>query len=112
MSQKRYDTNVDKKEILKGLEFFESSEDPNFINPQEIKDLMDKLELRDKMGFIYDLIDKLCSNREVRRNGGLTKDEFMKYLEEKMNDTESKNQRREFTPFMMYSQIPRMKPFQ
>lgn len=90
MSQKRYDTNVDKKEILKGLEFFESSEDPNFINPQEIKDLMDKLELRDKMGFIYDLIDKLCSNREVRRNGGLTKDEFMKYLEEKMNDTESK----------------------
>ena len=90
MSQKRYDTNADKKEILKGLEFFESSEDPNFVNPQEIKDLMDKLELREKMEFIYDLIDKLCSNREVRRNGGLTKDEFMKYLEEKMNDTESK----------------------
>ena len=90
MSQKRYDTRADKKEILKGLEFFESSDDPNFINPREIKDLMDKLELREKMGFIYDLIDKLCSNKEVRRNGGLTKDEFMNYLEEKMNDTESK----------------------
>ena len=90
MSHKRYNTNADKKEILKSLEFFESSDDPNSINPREIKDLMDKLELREKMGFIYDLIDKLCSNKEVRRNGGLTKEEFMNYLEEKMNDTESR----------------------
>ena len=90
MSHKRYDTKADKREILNALEFFESSDDPNFINPREIKDLMDKLELREKMGFIYDLIDKLCSNKEVRRNGGLTKEEFMNYLEEKMNDTESR----------------------
>ena len=90
MSQKRYNTNADKKEILKGLEFFVSSKDPNLVNPMEIKDLMDKLELKDKMPFIYDLIDNLCSNREIRRKGGLTKDEFIQYLEDKMNDPESK----------------------
>ena len=90
MSQKRYNTNAEKKEILKGLEFFVSPEDPNLVNPREIKDLMDKLELKDKMPFIYDLIDNLCSNREIRRKGGLTKDEFIQYLEDKMNDPESK----------------------
>ena len=90
MQQKRYNTNADKREILKGLEFFESSEDPNLVNPREIKDLMDKLELKDKMPFIYKLIDNLCSNREIKRKGGLTKDEFISYLEDKMNDPESK----------------------
>lgn len=91
MNQKRYDTSKEKKEILKGLEFFVSPEDPNLVNPQEIKDLMDKLELREKMPFIYNLIDNLCSKREIRRKGGLTKDEFMAYLEEKMNDPESRD---------------------
>ena len=90
MSQKRYNTNAEKKEILNGLDFFVSSEDPNLVNPREIKDLMDKLELKDKMPFIYDLIDNLCSNREIRRKRGLTKDEFIQYLEDKMNDPESK----------------------
>ena len=88
---KRYNTNLDKKEILNALEFFESSEDPNFINPFEIKDLMDKLELQEKMGFIYNLINELCSNREIRRKGGLTKDEFMKFLEDKVNDIDTKD---------------------
>jgi len=90
MSEKRYNTEADIKEILKGLEFFESSENPDLINPKEIKDLMDKLELKEKMGFIYDLIDNLCSNRDIRRKGGLTKDEFISFLKDKLSDSESK----------------------
>lgn len=90
MSEKRYNTDADKEEILKGLEFFQSSENPDLINPREIKDLMDKLELKKKMGFIYELIDSLCSNRDIRRKGGLTKDEFIAFLEDKVNDSESK----------------------
>ena len=91
MSQKRYNTNADKKEIIKGLEFFTSSENPDLVNPREIKDLMDKLEFKDKMPFIYDLIEKMCSDREIRRKGGLTKDEFVNYIEEKLSDPESKD---------------------
>ena len=90
MSEKRYDTYPDKEEILRGLECFISPDNPDLINPKEIKDLMDKLELKEKMGFIYDFINSLCSNREIRRKGGLTKDEFMAYLEEKLADSESK----------------------
>lgn len=91
MSEKRYNTNADKKEIIKGLEFFTSSDNPDLVNPREIKDLMDKLEFKDKMPFIYDLIEKMCSDREIRRKGGLTKDEFVNYIEEKLSDSESKD---------------------
>ena len=86
MSERRYDTSDEKRDILNGLEFFVSSEDPNLVNPKEIKDLMDKLELRDKMPFIYNLISDLCRSRKR----GLTKDEFIQYLEEKMFDSESR----------------------
>ena len=66
MSQKRYNTKEDMKEILEGLAFFESSENSNLVNPKEIKDLMDQLDLKDKMPFIYDLISNLYTNREIR----------------------------------------------
>ena len=90
MSEKRYDTNPEKQLILEGLEFFESSENPDLVNPNEIKTLMDKLELQDKMSFIYDLISELCSNKEIRRNGGLSKNDFISFLEKKLSDSESK----------------------
>ena len=84
---KRYDTNPEKELILEGLEFFESSENPDLINPEEIKNLMDKLELKDKMSFIYDLISELCSNKH---KGAITKTDFINFLENKLNDTETK----------------------
>ena len=91
MSEKRYDTNPEKQLILEGLEFFESSENPDMVNPEEIKILMEKLDLKDKMSFIYDLISELCSSRQVRSNGGMiSKSDFISFLEKKLNDGETK----------------------
>ena len=90
MSTKRYDTNPEKDLILEGLDFFVSSENPDLINPNEIKTLMDKLELKDKMTFIYNLISELCANKEIRRKGGLSKNDFIIYLENKLSKSESK----------------------
>ena len=84
---KRYDTNPEKQLILEGLEFFESSENPDIVDPEEIKNLMDKLELKDKMPFIYDLISELCINKS---NAPLTKSDFIAFIENKLNDTETK----------------------
>ena len=84
---KRYDTNQEKQLILEGLEFFESSENPDIVDPEEIKNLMDKLELKDKMPFIYDLISELCINKN---NAPLTKSDFIAFIENKLNDTETK----------------------
>ena len=84
---KRYDANPEKQLILEGLEFFESSENPDIVDPEEIKNLMDKLELKDKMPFIYDLISELCINKS---NAPLTKSDFIAFIENKLNDTETK----------------------
>ena len=84
---KRYDMNPEKELILEGLEFFESTENPDLINPEEIKNLMDKLDLKDKMHFIYDLISELCSNNN---KGLITKTDFINFLENKLNDTQTK----------------------
>ena len=84
---KRYDTNPEKELILEGLEFFESTENPDLINPEEIKNLMDKLDLKDKMYFIYDLISELSSNNN---KGLITKTDFINFLENKLNDTQTK----------------------
>ena len=59
----------------------------DLINPKEIKDLMDKLELKEKIGLIYEFIDSLWSNRDIRRKGGLTKDEFIELLKDKLSDS-------------------------
>ena len=48
---------------------------------------MDKLELKDKMPFIYDLISELCINKS---NAPLTKSDFIAFIENKLNDTETK----------------------
>ena len=90
MSSKRYDTNPEKEEILEGLEFFTSEENPDLVNPKEIKELMDKLELKEKMSLIYNLISELCLNREINRKGGISKADFISFLEKKMNDIETK----------------------
>ena len=90
MSTKRYDTNPEKELILEGLEFFESSENPDMVNPKEIKILMDKLDLKDKMSFIYNLISELCSNKKILKKGCLSKTDFISFLEKKLNDSETK----------------------
>ena len=48
---------------------------------------MDKLELKEKIGLIYEFIDSLCSNRDIRIKGGLTKDEFIEFLKDKLSDS-------------------------
>ena len=90
LEEKRYDTTKEKELILEGLEFFESSENPDLINPNEIKILMDKLELKEKMTFIYNLISELCSNKKLLHNGYISKTDFISYIEKKLNDSESK----------------------
>ena len=83
-------SNINNNEIIKGLRFFKSSESSNKIKPEELKNLMDKLGLKNKIYFTYNIVDTLCSNKEIKRKGGITKSEFTPYIEEKMNDLYNK----------------------
>ena len=80
--------NINNNEIIKGFRFFESSS--NSIQPQDLKNLMEKLGLKNKTIFTYNIVDSLCSNKEIKRKGGITKAEFTPYLEEKMDEIYNK----------------------
>ena len=86
MSKLRYLLEDDIDEIRKGFEMFDV-ENKGQIDPIELKETMEEMNLKDKNPFIYELISSLCKNNKSK--GGLTSDEFISILEEKICDVES-----------------------
>ena len=86
MSKLRYIIEDDIDEIRKGFEMFDV-ENKGQIDPIELKETMEEMNLKDKNPFIYELISSLCKNYKSKR--GLTSDEFISILEEKICDIES-----------------------
>ena len=86
MSKLRSILEDDIDEIRKGFEMFDV-ENKGQIDPIELKETMEEMNLKDKNPFIYELISSLCKN--YKSKGGLTSDEFISILEEKICDVES-----------------------
>ena len=59
------------------------------IDPLELKETMEEMNLKDKNPFIYELISSLCSLKDIKTKGGLTPEEFISFLQEKIKDVES-----------------------
>ena len=76
-------------EIIKGFEMFDV-ENKGQINPLELKETMEEMNLKDKNPFIYELISSLCSNKDIISKGGLTSEEFISFLEERISDVDSR----------------------
>ena len=64
------------KEIRKGFEMFDV-ENKGQIDPFELKETLEEMNLKDKNPFIYELISYLCSRKDIKSKGGLTSDEFI-----------------------------------
>ena len=88
MSKLQYYQNDDLNEIIKGFEMFDV-ENKGQIDPLELKETMEEMNLIDKNPFIYELISSLCSLKDIKTKGGLTPEEFISFLQEKINDVES-----------------------
>jgi len=88
MSKLQYYQNDDLNEIIKGFEMFDV-ENKGQIDPLELKETMEEMNLIDKNPFIYELISSLCSYKNIKTKGGLTPEEFISFLQEKINDVES-----------------------
>lgn len=86
MSKLRYILEDDIDEIRKGFEMFDV-ENKGHINPIELKETIEEMNLKEKNPFIYELISSLCKNFKSKE--GLTADEFISILNEKICDVES-----------------------
>ena len=89
MSRRRRTTeNDDIEEIRKGFEMFDVN-GTGVINPFELLEAMDSMNIKEKNPFIYEMIESLCSEKEFRKKGGVTLDELVGYVYNKVNDTET-----------------------
>ena len=89
MSNTNLDIKDEISEIESGFQLFDIN-NKGLIDPRDLKDTMDEMNLKEKNPFVYDFISNLCSQKNIKQKGGLTPDEFISKLQEKIGDSESK----------------------
>ena len=89
MSRKRKTTEEDDlEEIRKGFEKFDVN-GTGIINPSELLEAMDAMNIKEKNPFIYEIIESLNSEKDIKKKGGVNLDELVSYVYQKVNDTET-----------------------
>ena len=80
--------NSELNDIVKGFKMF-SSDNNGLINPNELKEIMETMNMDEKNPFIYNIIVDLCSDPEIRQKGGIDAGDFISSLDQELNDTSS-----------------------
>ena len=76
------------EEIRKGFEMFDVNRTGKII-PLEVKEAMDSMNMKEKNPFIYEVIESLCLEKEYRNNGGISIEDLVNYVYDKVNDNET-----------------------
>ena len=76
------------KEIIEGFNLF-GSETEGLINPKEVKEIMDIMNMNEKSPFLYNIIQSLCSKEEIEKKGGINAQDFISLLDEELDDISS-----------------------
>ena len=74
--------------IIEGFQMLGSDSD-GLVNPNELKEIMDIMNMSEKNPFIYNIILSLCSDKEIQQKGGIEAGEFIALLDQELNDTSS-----------------------
>ena len=73
------------KEIIEGFNLF-GSETEGLINPIEVKEIMDIMNMSEKNPFLYNIINNLCLDEEIQRKGGINAEDFISLLDQELDD--------------------------
>ena len=85
---KRTTKEDDLEEIRKGFEKFDVN-GTGIINPSELLEAFDAMNIKEKNPFIYEIIESLSLEKEIRQKGGVELEELVSYVYNKVNDTDS-----------------------
>ena len=89
MSRRRRTTEEDDlEEIRKGFEMFDVN-GTGIIDPEELLEVMDSMNLKEKNPFIYEIIESLSSEKEYKKKGGVSLEDLVSYVYNKVNDPET-----------------------
>ena len=86
--RKRTTEEDDLEEIRKGFEKFDVN-GTGIINPAELLEAMDAMNIKEKNPFIYEIIESLNTEKEIKKKGGVELEELVTYVYNKVNDTET-----------------------
>ena len=76
------------KEIIEGFNLF-GSETEGLINPKEVKEIMEIMNMKEKNPFLYNIIQSLCAKEEIEKKGGINAKDFISLLDEELDDISS-----------------------
>ena len=62
--------------IVEGFQIF-GSETNGLINPNELKEIMETMNMNEKNPFLYKVIDNFCNDPEVMEKGGIEAGDFI-----------------------------------
>ena len=74
--------------IKEGFEMFDI-ENKGIIDPFELKETLEEMNLKEKNIFLYEFISSLCNTKEIKSKGGITLEEFIDLFKEKLSDVET-----------------------
>lgn len=76
------------KSIIEGFQML-GSESGGLINPNELKEIMEIMNMKEKNPFLYNIIEKFCNDPKVEEKGGIEAEDFISQLDDELNDTSS-----------------------
>lgn len=74
--------------IKEGFEMFDI-ENKGIIDPFELKETIEEMNLKEKNIFLYEFISSLCNTKEIKSKGGITLEKFIDLFKEKLSDVET-----------------------
>ena len=74
------------KDIIEGFQML-GSDSGGLVNPNEFKEIMDKMNISDKNPFINNIIQNLMSDKEIQQKGGIEAKHFIELLNQELEDT-------------------------
>ena len=83
-----YKEDSELNDIIEGFKMLASDTD-GLVNPNDLKEIMETMNMHEKNPFIYNIILNLCSDQETQQKGGIEAGDFISLLDQELNDTSS-----------------------
>ena len=80
----RQDSEI--QDIIEGFQML-GCDSGGLVNPNDLREIMDIMNMSEKNPFIYNIILNLCSNQEIQEKGGIDAKDFIEILNKELDDS-------------------------
>ena len=75
-------------EIIEGFRIL-GSENNGLVNPNNLKEIMETMNMQDKNPFLYNIIENFCRYTDVEKKGGIEAEDFIAQLDQEVDNISS-----------------------